>query len=603
MTSKLNKFPAILVHWLAIPSIAIMMTLWPSISSNIDRLQTDPGDPLLNIYFFEHVFHHFTKNNITNYHDFWSPDFFWPLKGTYAWSDHLIGPSVIYGLWRLFFNEFQSYIGWLSTTLFLNYVSIRWCLFRIAPQSDKTWITLSALICCFNPIITSQLGHPQILSLFIFGPILYSCDKLITDDQNGVTTSDIIGTLGWLLLNGVFNIYIFVFGCFIFIVCSGIYFYKGVKSKSLKLNQGRKLRPKLFSFLLLMVINIILYIPYLSTIKIFGKRGIGMIINNLPKISSWFYSSNLNLLPAPIQPESLGSQLIFGAEQELFPGWGFLILLVGAAITGLKGINGRSDSNVKIWLITVSLSFLITLNIFGISLWRIFTHIIPGANAVGASSRVSLILILLCGPLFAHSSKYWGSIKIFTSRVILISLGFISIWRINQYNFDLINWKSELKLLISTIESNKCKSFWLEPISSNPTYRHIQAMHAQLKTGIPTLNGYSGHSPKGGYPFTNSAGTTAYSWSIAVNSLQDHQTKNVDTVTNNCIINLNQKPSSVKRITKDELSLENLEFGHKNLKIKKAENNTIYFQKFQNGLWGQTQSIKVNPNKIQTTEN
>ena len=38
------------LHWLAIPSLAVVLVLWPIVYSNLDLLLIDAGVPLLNLY-------------------------------------------------------------------------------------------------------------------------------------------------------------------------------------------------------------------------------------------------------------------------------------------------------------------------------------------------------------------------------------------------------------------------------------------------------------------------------------------------------------------------------------------------------------------------
>ena len=200
-------------HWVLIPVIAIAMTLWPTISTGLELLQKDPGDTLLNIYILEHAYQHFSGLHLLDAEQFWSPDFFWPLKGTLAWSDHLLGPSVIYGLFRSLLDPFQSYLWWLSATLWLNYIAIRQATKLISPQALPIWASIAALVTCFSPTITEQLGHPQLLSLFLIGPILWQCHRLINKNPRDFAFSDWLLLATWLLANGFFNIYIFVYAC------------------------------------------------------------------------------------------------------------------------------------------------------------------------------------------------------------------------------------------------------------------------------------------------------------------------------------------------------------------------------------------------------
>ena len=177
--NQFNKAVHFGFHWLVVPAIAVIMTLWPTLSSGLEQLQTDAGDTLLNLYFLEHAYQHFTGPNLLSPDHYWSPNFFWPIKDTLSWSDHLLGPSVLYGAFRLLINPYQSYVGWLCITLTLNYISIRLAIQRIASTTSATWLSIIALVTTFSPAIMQQLGHPQLLSLFLIGPILILCHRLI----------------------------------------------------------------------------------------------------------------------------------------------------------------------------------------------------------------------------------------------------------------------------------------------------------------------------------------------------------------------------------------------------------------------------------------
>ena len=124
-------------NWIFVPCIAIVMSLWPTLSTGLEKLQTDPGDTVLNLYFLEHAFRHFTSLNILQPAYFWSPEFFWPVKNTLAWSDHLLGQTIIYGIFRPILEPFQGYVAWSSLTLWLNYISIRFANQKIYPRKEQ----------------------------------------------------------------------------------------------------------------------------------------------------------------------------------------------------------------------------------------------------------------------------------------------------------------------------------------------------------------------------------------------------------------------------------------------------------------------------------
>ncbi len=180
----------------------------------MQRNQSYTGNPLLNAYLLEHAYPHFTSLRLFNADQFWYPTFFWPVKGILTWSDHLLVQTIIYRIFRPIFNPITAYVCWLSATLVLNYISIRRALLKISPNVKDIWLTIATLTTTFSPAITLQLGHPQLLSLFIIGPILYECHRLITEKTESFTLSDWAYLACLLLINGFFNIYTFTYACY-----------------------------------------------------------------------------------------------------------------------------------------------------------------------------------------------------------------------------------------------------------------------------------------------------------------------------------------------------------------------------------------------------
>ena len=542
------------LHWLFVPAIAVTMTLWPTLSSGLEQLQTDPGDTLLNLYFLEHAYQHFTGSNSLNPGQYWSPIFFWPIKNTLSWSDHLLGPSVLYGAFRFILNPFQSYVAWLSLTLGLNYISIRVATQRIASTTSATWLSIIALTTAFSPAITQQLGHPQLLSLFLIGPILLLCHRLIHEPVEDFSASSWLSLASWLLAIGFFNIYICVYACYGTLICGFIHLCRRLRIKNLTIKPGRNLKRKALLLIAIISTNLIIYWPYLQTLKVFGKRPGAEIINNLPKPLSYLYSSNFWLLQAPWTPDRPPTEFVYGAEQELFPGWIFLFLLTAAVITAFRKHRHPTNGLVP-WLWVIAAMVLLSLSWSGISAWPLISKLLPGASSLRASSRVGMMIILFASPALALASQRWQLQRNQTNAtlagVLAMTGSFAGIWAIGQPSFSLQQWRKELNALSSSLSNSECSVFWYQWSDQAPWRAHVLAMHAQQRTGIPTANGYSGHFPREQWPFTNPSGQNAFQW-IERASYQDHHKARDVTDTNSwCVATLNDKENVSLRDPKD----------------------------------------------------
>lgn len=538
LSQKQNITSKSLLHWALIPLIAVAMSLWPSLSSGLERLQLDAGDTLLNLYFLEHAFKHFTSATILNPEHYWSPDFFWPVKDTITWSDHLLGPSAIYGLFRISLDPFQSYIGWLALTLWLNYIAIRRACLKISPNSSAVWLSLSALVTSFSPAIIQQLGHPQLLSLFLIGPILWLCHRLINENPENFCITDWLILFSWLLANGFFNIYIFVYACYGVLFCVLVHVTKRIWTKNTAVQTGKQLLSRMAIFATCATIDITIYIPYLKTLSTFGKRPIDEILNNLPKPTSWLFGSSQWLLAPPLTPDRIEPNWISGAEQELFPGWGFLILLSGAFLTAFYR-RQRKNIGLRLWLIVFVMMVFGSLSINHFSLWPLISKVLPGASSLRASSRVAMVIVLFGAPAIALAATHWRFMQKQAlegwAALLAILGGFAGIWSLQPPSFSLGQWRTEQQALSKALRNSDCDLFWYEWHDQEPWRAHVVAMHAQLETGVPTANGYSGHFPKEDWPFMRPQGDKALRWITTSKPDRFHDLKPDEPSTRWCI--------------------------------------------------------------------
>ena len=552
MTLKFLIKPAkTTVHWLLIPVAAILITLWPTLSSGLEFLQTDPGDTLLNHYFLEHAYQHIRDGQILNPENFWSPNFFWPVKDTLAWSDHLIGPAVLYGLLRTFIRDpYQAYAGWLSLTLGLNYVAMRRALMTISPATTPAWLSLVSLITVFSPAITIQLSHPQLLSLFLMGPILVLCNQLLTQDPlENFSLTDWLMLGFWLLCNGIFNIYIFVYGCYGALACASIHVARRLRKKSFRIKKGIRLSKAAAALLLIIALNLIIYTPYLNSLQTFGERPSELILANLPKPASWIFSRDQWLIPPLLSHGQSPEGWISGAEQELFPGWLLIILIVATAITAITK-KAKTSHELKLWMLTLSILIVGSISIMDFTLWPFISKALPGASSLRASSRVGMVIVLFAAPSIALASTSWITMQTLAGRTLTLLFGygaaFSSITAVDQPFFSLKEWRKEQRLVQDALSNSTCDVFWME-WENGPEWRsHVLAMHAQLSTGIPTANGYSGHFPKQNWPYSNPSGDGAYAWMSLYNPGKYHNLRPQTDELNRCIVSVDTTSNTSK---------------------------------------------------------
>ena len=102
-------------------AVGLLSAFHPTLLSNFTRLQTDPGDTLLNGYILEHSWRCLTQANyIGNY---WSPPFFHPQPLALAYSENLLGTAPLYWLLRIAAPPIAAYQLWMMLVTGLTYVS------------------------------------------------------------------------------------------------------------------------------------------------------------------------------------------------------------------------------------------------------------------------------------------------------------------------------------------------------------------------------------------------------------------------------------------------------------------------------------------------
>ena len=130
----------------------------PTFFSGFRRLQTDPGDTLLNHYFLEHSWRWVSQADYKS--PLWSPAFFYPEKNVLGYSDNLFGAAPVYWLLRVPFDEVTAYQFWMIAGFAANFIAmavvLRW--FGLT----HALCVLGAFLFAFGTPHVQQIGHQQL---------------------------------------------------------------------------------------------------------------------------------------------------------------------------------------------------------------------------------------------------------------------------------------------------------------------------------------------------------------------------------------------------------------------------------------------------------
>jgi hypothetical protein len=132
----------------------------------------------------------------------------------------------------------------------------------------------------------------------------------------------------------------------------------------------------------------------------------------------------------------------------------------------------------------------------GVTAWRFFFHIIPGANAIRALPRVSLLFLI---PAAVGVAAFFEKPRKLGVTIFLLAL-LVAEQVQPAFNFSKQEARERASHLVKAVPRG-CPSFLYDPPPAErtlPDYVYqIDAMIASLELGIPTLNGFSGSVPPG----------------------------------------------------------------------------------------------------------
>jgi hypothetical protein len=129
------------------------------------------------------------------------------------------------------------------------------------------------------------------------------------------------------------------------------------------------------------------------------------------------------------------------------------------------------------------------------SLWLAYSGMIPGAVAIRAVGRIVLILLVPAALGLACLIEFLDQRRwTFASwTVVLLCLAEQGV---TTETYDAAANRASIEKLASKIDQGRV-AFYYHPDDGLPFYRHhLDAMWASLVSGVPTVNGYSGYTPR-----------------------------------------------------------------------------------------------------------
>jgi hypothetical protein len=492
------RWPSLLLHVLLL-GYGLGFAFSPTFFSGFRRLQTDPGDTILNHYFLEHSWRWVSQRDYKG--TLWSPTFFYPEKDVLGYSDNLFGAAPVYWLLRVPFDEITAYQLWMILGFVLNFIAmalvLRW--FGVNPAL----CALGAFLFAFGTPHVQQIGHQQ-LTYRCWTPFAIWYGWRFLREPSGGLLFRCLFCIAWQFLAVVYVGWFVAFG----LGCAALLLL--LTNRDSRVRLWRFVRQRPLAALAPVLVNGLLVaavvIPYMRANQGFSRQ-FGEALGNSPRWNSWL----------SVPPGTLWHPLVQsippppGGEQYLGGGLTFLTILLLCFVAVLRRKGSVEDRLLmRTFALTVVLLFALTLSIWsasnlGGSLWFGVYYAVPGAKAIRVPARVYLIfypLLIVAGLLSiqrlleaSRLTTMWRAALIGTLIVVASAENYFPQMEDRSRSFEARPFYARAHLLAAELNGGDA-AYGISEMSGAFYEHELMMMWAGLYANVPVVNGYSGRSPK-----------------------------------------------------------------------------------------------------------
>lgn len=471
--------------------VGLLFAFHPTLFSGLARIQTDLGDPRALNYVLEHTFRWISGGDRAP--ALWSPPVFFPQPETFAYAETLLSVAPVYWLFRLFGappdTAFQL---WMMAMALLTFAAA-YGLFRQAIGTGSLAASIGAFVFAFGAPRVAQTGHQQLIAHFYTVGAVYALVRIFSPAPELRARASIRIAAICLGLALAAQFYAsFYYGWFAVLALAIAVFWSMVLPQT-RSTLARTVRQQWPSLAMGAAAGVAALLPlaskYLQAASAVGVRSFETVLGMCPPPQAWLYSGSSSWLYGWTADWSLFTRITTEWEQQLSVG------LLTACIAGC-GLLSRPRRRLVVLfgLTAVTLVVLVSSVAGSAPLWRVVYELVPGAAAMRAVSRVGLLLLLpisLGVALFVDriaSRRCW-----WTPPLLLFVV-------LEQGRTTTSYDKHEARqrhLAVASRVAPTCDAFYYSSPDADAWFVWVQldAMWAQLATGVPTVNGRSGNNP------------------------------------------------------------------------------------------------------------
>ncbi len=471
----------------------LVMAFHPTLGTGFSKLQTDLGDSRLNAYLLEHGWLWLTGTPGVR---LWHPAFYYPVPDALAFSDLMLSFGPLFWPWRaLGCDVMLSFQLWMISAAACNFL-ICFVFLRRCVGFDRPGSALGSFVISFAASRVAQLGHQQMLPIFFVIGALWAVWSLAAsaavrgaERRRRWAVAALFGCLVAQLYGGYYN---FVFALAI-LVMAGVSAMTAAASRRVLADL---IRCNWRAFGAASCAAVLLALPavshYLEAAAMAGARRPRAALEMLPRLVSYLFVSGrswwygwMSDLP-PIHDLPMRTEHAVG---------------LGLITTGCLfwvGWKTRVHPAVRLAItIVLAIGLLVTMFPAGMHLWRFTYHAFPPLQGIRAVCRIGMLLAIPAGIaigwMVSHRARgFRGRVVIAVALLACLEQG------VTTHSVDVDLAEARVQAIVESVDPTAEAFLVLPKGAAGPWVWHqLDAMSAQQRTGVPTVNGFSGIRPLG----------------------------------------------------------------------------------------------------------
>ena len=497
--------------------------------SGFQSMTGDHGDNRFIAYIFEH-----TLLSIHGKASMVSPSMFWPVQGTFGYSDTLFGVAPIYWVLRMVgFNLLPATQWAIIAANFLTYL-VGIGFLRFGLRLGRLATIFGALLLAFNSAKFNQLNHLQLQPLYVVISLAWLAVDTFGKRWSLRPSAVFVRLAAFALLfdlqlyTSIYVGWYFAFQSLLILLVGSLW----PEARRAVWLWVRKFAKQLAGSVIVAAIGLIPFVKiYLPVLNEAGWRSYHEVLAMVPQWWSYIYMGHLNFIWGWL-PDAFPQIWALPLHWEHRIGLGLtvtfaaIVLFVTSVIVLMGGIRKRplsrivsevigtdDTASIRVFatvMVAVGLFYVLATRFHGPdSPWWIVFHTIPGARSIRAVARFVLVTMIPLSAALAfvvdqqitRLMRVRSLIRGLLSAVALIGvIAFAFAEQLGKSTGFSVGGEWDRISAFSQQLGVDCDVFYITADAKTPYpvwELQLDAMLISSVRGVPTLNGYSGQSPKG----------------------------------------------------------------------------------------------------------